>query len=182
MLTPVHLQPMFKQAIKFRKVHINMENKKRTLNIIDVAILLAVIAIIGGAVFRTYGKNNLFASGHDVSIEYTLEIKETEKEFRQLINTGDNVYFSADGKDCGTVVDCRKNPSKTYVKSGTDRLIVKYNPAHIDIFLTIRVDAYKTENGYFVYGSNCIAPGMSLKFHTDNFEFDAQVKKITEIN
>ncbi len=166
--------------IRFSEVQTNMENKKRSLNIIDVAIVLAVIAIIGGAVFRTYGKNNLFASGKDVTIEYTLEIKETEKEFRQLINTGDNVYFYSNGKLCGTVVSSKKNPSKTYVKNGSDELVIKHNPAHIDIFLTVRTDAYKTENGYFVGGSNCIAPGMNQRFYTDTFEFDAQVKNITE--
>ncbi len=158
-----------------------MENKKRKLNIIDIALILTVIAIIGGTVFRTYGKNNLFSSTDDVVIEYILEIKSTDKDFRHSINVGDNIYLYSNKNICGTVVACEKNPSKTYVKSNHDTMIVKYNPASIDIFITVRTDARKSDNGYFINAADNIVVGKKQKFYTNNFEFDAQVKKITDI-
>jgi len=158
-----------------------MENKKRKLNIIDIALILAVIAIIGGTVFRTYGKSNLFTSTDDVVIEYILEIKSTDKDFRHSISVGDNIYLYSNKKICGTVVACEKNPSKTYVKGNHDEMTIKYNPANIDIFLTIRTNAHQSDKGYFINATDNIVVGKKQRFYTDTFEFDAQVKKITDI-
>ena len=107
-----------------------MDKKRRSLNIIDIAIIFALIAIIGGAVFRTYVNNNVFISEEKVSIEYVLEIKSTEKEFRNLINNGDLIYAVSNNAPCGTIVSCQKNPSKTYVTDNEEQLLIKYNPAN----------------------------------------------------
>lgn len=159
-----------------------MENKIRFFNIIDVAIILVLIAIIGGAVFRTYMDDFFLTNSKNVTIEYVLEIESTEKEFRRLINNGDFLYSNNSSSSCGVVVSCEKNPSKTYVKGQEDELIIKYNPEKIDIFLTVNSIAQKSDSGYIIEGNNYIGVGLSSQFRTDMFIFDAKVISIREIS
>ena len=158
-----------------------MENKKKTLNIIDAAVILVIVAVIAGAFYRNYA-GKLFSAAHTpTQIVYTVTVESVDKKYRNLIKTDDEVFLTESEKSCGTVLLSDFKPSKTYVV-GEDALITKYDPAKLDITIKIKSDARKDQNGFFIADSVFIAPGKELKLYTAAMEFSGTVTDVGEIS
>lgn len=155
-----------------------MKNKKK-LSIVDLAVIIAFICVIGGIVFRTYTQNNTFGANSRFSAEYTIEINAADKELRKLINTGDKLYLASDKSFCGTVVNCSRTASRKYEKGNDYNMVSVIDTSAIDITLTVRVDALKTKTGYCINSDTFIAPGMLQRFSTDRCEFDGLITGIS---
>ena len=155
---------------------------KKKFSIIDLAIILAFICIVGGIIFRTYIKNNIFENSDITTIEYTLEIKNTDKQIRKLINNGDHIYSTKNNSCVGTIVKCDRKASSVYVKGEDNNMITVSNTAGIDITLTVRTQATKTQQGYSIDGQTYILPGYKDRFTSKKCEFDAQITSVKSVS
>ena len=154
-------------------------NNKKKLSIVDLAIILAFICVVGGIVFRTYTQNNFFGENSKFTVEYTVKINGSDKELRKLINDGDILYRTSDNSYWGTIVNCNRTASTTYEKGNDLTMISVVDISAIDITLTVRVDALKTKTGYCINSDTFIAPGMKQRFSTDRCEFDGLITGIS---
>ena len=155
-----------------------MKSKKK-FSIVDIAIIFALIGIIGGIVFRTYNKNHLFGQSNKVTIEYTLEIKNTNKEVRKLINIGDDIHLISDNSSWGKIAGCHRETARVYETGENNNMIIVRNNSSLDITLNIRTDALKTKYGYMINTNTYIAPGFKSEFSTGKCEFEAQITGFT---
>jgi len=152
---------------------------KKKLSIVDFAIILAFICVVGGVVFRTYTQNNYFGKNSKFTAEYTVKINNADKELRKLINNGDKLYLASDNSFRGTIVDCNRTASKSYEKGDDLTMISVTDTSAIDITLTVRAEVLKTKNGYCINSDTFIAPGMKQRFSTSRCEFDALITGIS---
>ncbi len=161
-----------------------MQNKKTLFNIVDIAIILVLVAIIAGSVIKSAkGKQN--TSTHDTEkIQYTVVIHNTDLTFNTLLKDGDDIYFSDLELPAGKILgEVKKTSAKNYaVNTQSDVLDVKYNPYRNDITFTVVSNAQNKDNSYCLYDSVFIAPGKSLKLYTRNTSFECTVENVYSVN
>ncbi len=160
-----------------------MENKRSLFNIVDAAIILVLAAIIAGSFIRSSESSIFFGSHTPAKISYTVVIENAEREFRNMLSFGDEVYLASLEKGCGNISGIRKSPSKTYIRDDENEcMIIKYDPAKVDITLTITAYVRKDKNGFFLADSQFIAPGKALKLYTGGLSFDCTVTGVSELS
>lgn len=159
-----------------------MEKKKSILNIVDITIILVIVAIIVGSFLKSSQSRIFFGSHNTVKISYTVVISGAERELRQAINAGESVFLKDSGKNCGTISNIRKSPSKTYiVDDESDELLIKYDTSKLDITLTVTADAVKNHNGYLICDSIFIAKGKVLNMFTEFSLFEGTITNVSEL-
>lgn len=134
-----------------------MKTKIKNFNATDVVILLAIIAIFCGIIFRSSFEKIVDSLFYKVDITYTVEI--TGADVSEL-KIGVQV-FDSDGNNIGTVV--KKDISDDHSKT----------------VLVIETVGKHDSRGNYIGGSTFIAPGKQLDLCLENNKvFPALVKKV----
>ncbi len=110
----------------------------KKFNIIDVLIIIAVIAVIGGVfVLKNNGASNENAVGEKL---VTFEILEKFEGFSENVTVGDKVIEKVEKKPLGTVESVYKKPSEKNSydrKTGEAKTVII--PEREDVYVTVRM-------------------------------------------
>lgn len=148
----------------------NVKRKFR-FNIIDVILLVIILSASAALVYIFFPSKTQenAAADRNVSITYQLYVSKVADDFKGKINIGDSVVDSVTLYGIGEVADV------TYTKAmfvGVDKTEGKYvyseYPNLIDIAVTVKADAVKTENSISVNGFT-IAVGKKIPFRVPGY-------------
>ncbi len=155
--------------------------KKRKFNIIDFFILVLIVALIASLVYALSPWSQLkkLWSTDEISFQYSVEFKNVDEQFIQLIENGDLVINSITKKEMGTVIDVDRSQKsyKLHYKENTDsegKITIEGTPVELenqyDITVYIKSSAiYEQGKGYTVNGDR-IAIGEELSLRFPQFE------------
>lgn len=149
----------------------NSGTKKGRFNIVDLLLILLILVIVGALLlmfdpFSLLSKNN----SENVTLRYTVEIKNIGNELKNNIKSGDKVLNSSTGYDMGTVVAVETQDSFEweYIE-GDEYMSKKYMTDKSDVIVTIDVKTtYEQGIGYMVDGKQ-IAVGVLTALRFPNF-------------
>ena len=110
-----------------------MEKRKHSFNIVDLAVLLIVAALIVLAVFRFSGREE------ETKLALTYVVRTLQgsvddmipEELAANVAAGDAVYDSASGRRVGTVVTCDSRPAQYTSSNGTVTEVAGYKTLYI---------------------------------------------------
>ena len=145
-----------------------MIKSKVKFNIIDFLILFLVIAIIGFGVFWltpwSQGLKNKMNT--TVSIQYSLEIQNVDRQFINQISEGNSVIDSISKNELGTVVAAEAHEHEILSADENSQGIMVEYPNAYDLIITVSSNAtYKSGTGYSINGCRiAIGEQMSLRF------------------
>lgn len=132
------------------------EFKKRgfSFNIIDVAlIIIAFICICATVFFFTNADITSSKSDKKVTIEYTIEFNPLREEFRNLLEIGDGVTASTTMKNVGEIINVVYSDHLYYgTNNENGQTVTSTYPGKLNMTLTVRAEAVKTQTGYSVNG------------------------------
>ena len=145
--------------------------KKGRFNVIDLLLIILIFVIIGSLIL-VFDPFAFFKKGstENVTLRYTVEIKNVSNDLKNNIKVGDKVLNSATGYDMGSVVAVETQSSFEweYVQ-GDDYMSKKYSTDKSDIIVTIDVESiYEKERGYMVDGDQ-IAVGILAYLRFSDF-------------
>ncbi len=158
-----------------------MEKTKKSINILDLVIVLVLICSVIGVIYKGYSNSASKDTEKLCQTQVTLTIQGAKSEFRNILEVGDDVYFENNGLILGKINSIDKKTQKTYVIDENDTLSAKYNPYNLDITITLDAKMYKDQSGHFKASGGILAPGKNISLYTTNFEFEATVIEIAEI-
>lgn len=145
--------------------------KKGRFNAVDLLLILLVLVIIGSLLlvfdpFSWISKSN----SEEVTLRYTVEIKNVSNDLKNNISSGDKVLNAATGYDMGTVVAIETQSSFEWVyNEGDDYMSKKYMTDKSDLIVTVDVKAiYEKGMGYMV-DARQIAVGVLTNLRFPNF-------------
>lgn len=147
--------------------------KKRKFNVVDffiVVIILALIAILIYA-FSPWSQIKKLWSSDEVSIEYTVELRQVDESYIDLINRNDDAKNAANGISLGEVATIESIEESLVLgyDSTTNEGVFAEHPNQYDITLRITAKAdYEKGVGYSVNGCR-IAVGEEIFFKFPKF-------------
>ncbi len=160
----------------------NKENKFR-FGIIDVAIILAVCALLVG-VFVRYGLTDSWGGGGELK-EYSVSFIILDKHPDSVddLTQLPDVYYKDSGAYFGTLeAGVSIMPAEDFVAM-PDGTIVKTTSSagRVDVRGSVKVKGrYKEGEGFFHGGTTFIAPGGKMEMYTANADFTMIILDITE--
>ena len=152
--------------------------RKAHFNVIDAAIIVLVVSVILGIVFRSHIIDRLWAQSKtdDYVISYSIEnIRYTTPTY---LNVGDEVYFADSGELLGTLISESENvnalnitPASEYFTDTNGNIVEVFYPdeeSRVDTKGRIECRGYYGEDGGFsVDGRHYLAPGQSISVNTE---------------
>ena len=151
---------------------------KAHFNIIDVTIIVLVIAVICGIVFRSHIIDMLWAQSKTDDYVVSFSVENIRYSTPSYIEVGDKVYFADDGELLGTITNESDNtnalnitPALEYFFDHNGTIIEAFYPneeSRVDMKGMIQCRGYYAEDGGFtVDGRRYIAPGQSVNVRTE---------------
>lgn len=148
-----------------------MEKKKRSFNIIDAVMIVAVVALTAALV---YGVVSGLGVGNDyVRIKYVLEVSETRSEFCQKAAEGDAVRNADGGEQIGKVAAVSSVPAQHTGTDSSGAPVLSDIDGYSTLYVTVEAQAKQGNTGYTV-GGTLINTGKSVDVRLPSLCFEAK--------
>ena len=149
----------------------NGQHKKLfSFNIIDVAlVVIALICICTTVFFFTNADITNPKGAEKVTLEYTIEFTPIREEFRNLLEIGDSITETSTMSDAGEIINVIYLDHLYYgTNDETGETVTTKYPGKINMTLTVRAEAIKTDTGYSINGYELLI-GDSITIRTPSF-------------
>ncbi len=159
----------------------NRQNKKMSISVIDVMIILAVIACIAGVFvhYRVYEKTHEVMTD-DVCMVSVL-IKGASLELGEGITLGEQIFFENGEEKFGKAVEVNKNSATVYRKNSNGEMVESIDEELLDIVIRIEASGALYESGFLVNGTEYVASGMEIELYSKNFSENCLVIDVENI-
>ncbi len=150
-------------------------NNKTRFNFVDVLVILVILAIIGASVLLILNRDDLLNLGEEVPVEYVVRISKVKADYLPLIKEGETVKNSSDGKEIGTILSVKTEPSPVYgdtaISDGNNGLTVSLGEAEdsFDVYVTIKTDASRDQRGILSTDGIRLLVGSTVYFKIPSF-------------
>lgn len=141
-----------------------MKNTLKRFNVADVVIIIGLLAIIGGILFRNPIENLFTELFYQKNIQYTISVSADDAK---MLSEG-LVITDVNGNDLGTVKYIKPNTSAKDIYG----VVIGYNVMIEAVGMTDKL-------GTYIGNSQFIAPRMSFEFYAGSSDpIDCIVKKV----
>ncbi len=159
----------------------NRKNKKISVSVIDVMIVLAVIACIAGVFvhYRVYEKTHEVTTDDVCTVSVLIE--GASLELGDKISSGDQIFVETNGESFGKVVEANKNSATVYYENLNGEIVEKIDDNILDIVIKIEVSGSLTESGFLANGKEYIAAGKEMALYSKDFSENCLVIDVENI-
>ncbi len=148
------------------------------INIIDFCVIIIVIVLIAGAVYKFKFMDKTSNNVAMQPITYTVKVEKVRDYALNNIEIGDTLFDKTSGNAIGTITNVESEPATDYVIMN-DGSIVKGNVENrINIILTVEAEAVENSSGCYVNRTYELLMGTQKKFMTKYFECDGYINSI----
>lgn len=128
------------------------------INIIDLAVILAVIAVIAGIAVRfTGGAGKLVTESTKIEYKVCVEgVRKYTVDALQMQGAVTNKKFTA---EVGKITSVEVSPAKHRSVTADGKVVMADMPERYDCLVTIEADGKETSGGYFDSDNNEISTG-----------------------
>lgn len=150
------------------------------INAIDFCVVVVVIALVLGAVYKFGIVNKTSGAGSSAMqpINYEVKIEKAREYSFGNVQEGDVLYDKTSGNPIGKVVKAEKEPATDIVEMPNGTAIEGLVENRINIILTIEAEGTVTEKGHFVNKTYELLVGSKKKFFTKYLECEGSVSEI----
>ncbi len=176
------------------------QKKERRLprfHVLDVVIILLVVAILAGVYFRYNVFDTLGNLQNQSEANVTFSVENIQDSTRYYIDIGEELYFKADGKTFGTIMESAENSDRALVDEPASEMLLvtypdgtqKFEPVYypsgtrIDVTGKIRcVGKFADDGSFLLGGSTYICPGQTIEVCTERVTLLITVTAIENSN
>lgn len=152
-----------------------MKIKKIRFNAIDFIILIAIIAALFAAVYRSGLKESIVAVRSNETIVYTLKINNVQRRSFDMLEIEDAIYNQSDDRKLGKIVAKEFTDAESYIVLDSGEIIKTTIPERVDIVLTVEATGRVSEDGCMIGGNYFIAAGKYISAYTGKVSFNFEV-------
>lgn len=150
-------------------------NRNKKFNLLDAAIILVLIGVIAGAIFRSEIKQFMFSDENAV-FTVTVKISDIDNSRAALLIEGSELAFS-NNKYFGTVKETDKTPvSEIYIIDGVEKTI--QSSTRSDVLLTLTVPGYISGDVYCSDNGTELLVASYLTLESENQIVDCRISDI----
>ena len=163
----------------------NLYEEKKRFNAVDVLIVFTVILLILVIIFRTQILSLFTSSGTKESCHITFVCENVSKEVYENnikdIDQANLNWINAEAK-LGSMTINRESVSAARIYEKSPSGDWRYTLSDTNVRFSGSISTTLTSNnGYYVGGTDFIAPGMTITVATTNAQFDILILNITHV-
>lgn len=147
------------------------------ISIIDLIIIMIIVAVIGGGIYKFSTLDNIFSGDNLKEVSLVLEVPKENEGLIASIQKGDVLYDSIRGSEFGTVISKSFGPHKELIVDKKGIAEYKEIPGLYDIKIRVESLGNITDNGTII-GSTPIYIGSSIRLRSSLYVFDSDVLDI----
>ena len=136
------------------------------INIIDFCVIIIVIVLIAGAVYKFKFMDKTSNNVAMQPITYTVKVEKVRDYALNNIEIGDTLFDKTSGNAIGTITNVESEPATDNVEN------------RINIILTVEAEAVENSSGCYVNRTYELLMGTQKKFMTKYFECDGYINSI----
>ncbi len=116
-------------------------SRKKRVNILDLIVVLAVIAVVALGAYMLFGDNGK-QQAVSSNVQFTVEVTKQDKDVLDYMEEGQTIYDGATKNELGTIVSIQEKPSRTLVENHNAKTVEYVEvPEKIDVILEIEAKA-----------------------------------------
>lgn len=154
-----------------------MKNKR--FNLFDLLIIIIVIGVILGIIFRTQIKDTLFSADSAV-FEVTIEVESMPNACASAIAEGTELYISKSENLFGKVVSITVTPVSETVFVG-DQEVEAQSEYYSSAVIVIRTEGYVSDGMYFSKTEDALLIKSEFNLETKSLYFNGKISNVTVV-
>jgi hypothetical protein len=160
--------------------------RKRKFNIVDLALVLIIAAVVVAAVFvgnKLLGNGGSVAAGADsITIEFSIQFKEIPDSGTGNLTVGDVVREANSKTPIGQVEEIFFEPYSelVYVDGEQAGGVMAEKDGYVNMLVTLRAQATHDERGYYVNGIKILV-GQQLEVWSPGYSSQGWCMEIREV-
>ncbi|MBQ8474559.1 MAG: DUF4330 family protein [Clostridia bacterium] len=152
-------------------------NKKRKLNIVDVAVIIVIILAVGFFVYNSVSE--METSGSKAGMRFVIEVPVIRTEMTDKIEDGDPVY-NGEGKLIGTVQSVAVSPAYHEGSDESGSVVYSRMDGYSVLYVTVSSEALNTRYGYKIE-DELYAVGKEYSLRTPDLYFEGSLVNIQKL-
>ncbi len=163
--------------------------EKKHFNIIDVMIIIGILLIVIGIIFRAQIIGIFIDNGKQTSYTVSFEADSVPNNVAEKILEQNKVTWVEKSASLGNIFEIEKKPAIIYVPNIVGSVL--NHPYKDGTYSKIESDDYKTitgkftaqgnsNDGCYINGTQFLAAGMTITLATSTTEFEVIITSITE--
>ena len=147
---------------------VSNSQKKFSISVIDVLILITVITCIAGTFlhYKLYEKQNAIKKDYECSV--SVLINSIEPEIAEQLSVGDKLYFK-DNTEFGTIAEVSAVDASVYYTNSKNEITEGLDSTKRDVTIIVKVAGSVGESGFLANGKKYVASGMDIELFSSSF-------------
>lgn len=155
------------------------KSSKTGFNVIDLLIVIIVLGCIAGIIYRYNLVDRLIVDSKRDEVSVKFITAAVSKDIEDKLSDGDVFYIESSGELFGTLSG-HTSTDNSYVASDDNGMpVISYNKELRDIEGTITCKGVMRDEGFFVDGTQFIAPGSELILESINVRVSVIITEIS---
>lgn len=147
------------------------------VNIIDLIIIMAIIIIVGGGIYKFSTLDDIFSYDNLDEVSLVLEVPEVQEGLIESIEKGDILYDSVRGSEFGEVIAKTFSPHRELIINQEGIAEYREIPKLYDVEIQVKSPGNITNNGIII-GTTPIYIGSSIRLRSSLYVFTGDVLNI----
>ncbi len=151
--------------------------KNRRFNLFDLLIIVIIMGVIIGILFRSRIKEAVFP-GESAVFEVTFEVESMPNDCAASVTEGVKLYISQSGNYFGLVMSAETSPVKDIVFVG-DQEVQAPSEYYSSAIITLKIEGYILNGTYYTKADDLLLIKSEFGLETGDSYFKAKLTKIT---
>ncbi len=156
------------------------DKKKMRLNIIDILIILAVIALAAGVALRYNLAEKIGVKSNRDTVMVSFLIENIKPTSADALVPEDIVFLDSNGMELGKLLAISLSEAENYNLSDEGVMTLDYDSTRCDVRGEIEATGAMTDGGFMLGGTYYIGANKELKVHSKNIQVTMTVTGIRE--
>ena len=150
----------------------NQGRIKGRVSIVDIVIVLALLALIAGFVYRHAAPRLDEILRPDDSFQITFEVNRMRSVIAEdAVVIGDLIFRQHDRQALGRIIAVEKHPATEVMQRTDGTAVLAVMEDRYSLHITIEATGSVTESGFVVNGNDHISPGAEIALINSRFIF-----------
>ncbi len=148
------------------------ENQKPKFNVLDLIIIIALIALIAGGVWRSGVIEQLRIPEANDTVEITFLCQGVTAGSDKVFAVGDTLYCTDDGLTLGSVTLTESEPTRIYREDADGNLTVSESTETVELRFTVKCTGRISDEGFLLGGTRYLAAGSTVSAHNQTVSME----------
>lgn len=157
------------------------DKKRKRLNIIDILIIIAVIALAAGVALRYNLAEKIGVKSNRDTVIISFLVENIKPTSADAFIEGDVFYIDSNNMELGTLITTDQSSAANYNTNSQGIVTRDFDSLQRDVRCTLEATGAITDSGFMLGGTYYIGVNKELKIHSKNIMVTVTVTGVKDV-